>query len=252
MTENDTTRIQARDVSEALGLLTRLPVASTGARGSRAGWAWPLAGGLVALIAGVAGGILAAFGLPSALAAALIVAVMVILTGAMHEDGLADCADGFWGAWTVQRRLDIMADSRIGTYGVVALVLALLARWTAIAALIGAGSYLGPLIAVATLSRVPMLGLMWILPAARADGLSARTGRPDRDTVLLAGTVGLLVALLSAGFAAIAAALVIAVVAWGAAELARTKIGGQTGDVLGAAQQLAEIAGLVVFAALLA
>ncbi|MGB5560615.1 MAG: adenosylcobinamide-GDP ribazoletransferase [Paracoccaceae bacterium] len=251
MPENDMRRIQPADITEALGLLTRLSVRSRGARGVNAGWAWPLAGALVALIAGIAGWSLARIGLPVNLTAALIVAAMVVLTGAMHEDGLADCADGFWGGWTPERRLDIMKDSRIGTYGVVALVLALLARWSAIVGLIGAGAPLGPLVAAAALSRVPMLALMWSLPNARAGGLSDQTGKPDRDTVLLAGAVGLLIALIFAGFAAIPAAVAVAAVAWGATRLAQERIGGQTGDVLGATQQLGEIAGLAVFVTIL-
>lgn len=251
MSETDATRIQGSDIAEAIGLLTRLPVASMGTRGVRAGWAWPLAGALVALIAGVIGGISGALDLPASLAAALVVAVQVVLTGAMHEDGLADCTDGFWGGWTPERRLEIMTDSRIGTYGVVAIVLSLLARWAAIAALIETGGWLGPLVAVAALSRVPMLALMWALPTARSGGLSERTGRPDGHGVLLTAVVGLLAGVLAAGFAAIPAALAIAAVGLAIASLARTKIGGQTGDVLGASQQLSEIAGLAVLAAIL-
>ena len=252
MTESDTTHIKRHDIAEAVGLLTRLPVVSSGTRGVRAGWAWPLAGALVALIAGSTGGLAVALGLPAALSAALVLAVMVVLTGAMHEDGLADCADGFWGGWTPESRLEIMADSRIGTYGVVALVLSLLVRWTAIVALMQAETYLGALVAVAALSRVPMLALMWKLPGARPGGLSDRTGRPARDSVLLASAMALLVALLVSGFAALAGALGIAAVTWAAGRLALTKIGGQTGDVLGATQQLAEVAGLMIFAVLVA
>ena len=251
MTKNDMSRLRYGDVAEAVSLLTRLPVASSGARGVQAGWAWPLAGALVALIAGVTGGIAAALGLPTTLAATLVLAVMVILTGAMHEDGLADCADGFWGGWTSERRLEIMNDSRIGTYGVVALVLSLLARWAAIVALMQAGSYLDVLVAVAALSRVPMLAQMWALPAARAGGLSDRTGRPDPEAVGLAAVVGLLLALLVSGFVALAAACAVALAAFGLTRLALAKIGGQTGDVLGATQQLCEMAGLAVCIALL-
>ena len=240
MPENDMRRIQPADIFEALGLLTRLSVHSKGARGARAGWAWPLAGALVGLLAGMAGWSLSWIGLPVNLTAALVVAAMVVLTGAMHG-----------GGWTPDRRLEIMKDSRIGSYGVIALVLSLLARWSAIVGLIGAGAPLGPLVAAAALSRVPMLAVMWSLPNARTGGLSDLTGRPDRDTVLLAASVGLLIALIVAGFAAIPAAVTMAAVTWAAARLAQARIGGQTGDVLGATQQLAEIAGLAVFVTIL-
>ena len=251
MTENDTPRMQTRDIAEAVALLTRLPLTDTGTRGAKAAWAWPLAGALVALFAGVTGWVALWLGLPDAIAAAIVLAVMVILTGAMHEDGLADCADGFWGGWAVERRLEIMKDSRIGTYGVIALVLSLVIRWSALTALLSAHHVIGPLIAVAALSRAPMAALAWGLPSVRAGGLSDRTGQPERDTAILAAVVALLLALITAGFAALPVAVVIALAAWLVAGLAQAKIGGQTGDVLGTAQQVCEIAGLAVLAAIL-
>ncbi len=251
MFETDTTRMRPGDLSEAVGLLTRLPVASEGGRGVKAAWAWPVAGALVAAIAGVAGWIALAVGLPPALASALVLGLMVILTGAMHEDGLADCADGFWGGWAVECRLEIMKDSRIGTYGVIALVLSLLMRWSAIAALAEAGTLIAPLVAAAALSRFPMVALMWRLPSVRRGGLSDSSGIPDRDTVVLSACMAALVGVLFAGFAALVALLAVMAAAALAGWVARVKIGGQTGDVLGAAQQLGEIAALAVFAAIL-
>lgn len=188
MFETDTTRMRPGDLSEAVGLLTRLPVASEGGRGVKAAWAWPVAGALVAAIAGVAGWIALAVGLPPALASALVLGLMVILTGAMHEDGLADCADGFWGGWAVECRLEIMKDSRIGTYGVIALVLSLLMRWSAIAALAEAGTLIAPLVAAAALSRFPMVALMWRLPSVRR-GRAVRQQRHPRSGY--GGAVGL-------------------------------------------------------------
>lgn len=251
MLGNDTRHIQSADIAEAFGLLTRLPVRSLGARGAKAGWAWPLAGAFVALMAGIAGFVAFGIGLPAGFAAAISLAVMIILTGAMHEDGLADCADGFWGGWTPERRLEIMKDSRIGAYGVIALILSLLMRWSLLVVLIQAGAPVGPLVAAAALSRAPMLAVMWFVPGARWGGLSQRTGRPGGETVLLAGIVAMLVALIIVGFAALPAALGVAAAAVAISGLAKAKIGGQTGDVLGAVQQLSEIAALVVFVAIL-
>ena len=250
MAKNDTARIQLGDVGEALGLLTRLPVHTDGVRGVKAAWAWPLAGAIVAFLSGVIGWICVAIGLTPGVTAAIILCALVVMTGAMHEDGLADCADGFWGGFDVTRRLEIMKDSQIGTYGVVALTFSLLVRWSALATLVSAGWILAPLIAIAALSRVPMIGLMHWLPSARPKGLSDKTGVPDRDTLVIASVIALLLALFTIGFPSFLVAVVVAVAALATALVAQGKIGGQTGDVLGATQQIAEISALVVLAAI--
>ena len=249
MSGNDTARLRPEDIIEALGLLTRLPVEADGTRGARAAWAWPLAGAIAAFVTGITAWLALWAGLGAMLTAALALALMIALTGAMHEDGLADCADGFWGGQERESRLAIMRDSRIGTYGVIALVLSLLARWSALAMLFSSGHVLGPLVAAAALSRVPVAAVAgWVRPA-RHDGLSAGTGQPDNDTVIMAALVGMILGLTFAGFAAIGAALVVAAAGWAMARLAIAKIGGQSGDVLGATQQLAEIAALAVLTA---
>jgi adenosylcobinamide-GDP ribazoletransferase len=241
------------DVAAALGLLTRLPVrvdlARATARGARAAWAWPVAGALVAALAGAVGALALWVGLPSLVAATLVLAAQAMLTGALHEDGLADCADGFWGGWSREQRIEIMRDSRAGSYGVLALVLSVLIRAGALAALMAAGGWLAALVALGTMSRVPMAVLQAALPNARPGGMSDRAGRPPGATVMAALAVAFLagVAGLGAGVAAVALAMAAVTLAWGA--VARARIGGQTGDVLGAGQQLAEIAGLLVLAA---
>ena len=119
----------------------------------------------------------------------------VILTGAMHEDGLADSADGLFGGWTVERRLEIMKDSRIGTYGMLALLLSGLARWAALTALIAAGPIWPVLIAAGALSRAPMAVMMALMPNARQGGLSASTGRPPLPRAALGCGIALAIAL---------------------------------------------------------
>jgi len=246
MAKNDNGNIQSGDLNEALALLTRLPVASDGARGIRTAWAWPLAGAVVALLAAAIAKLALMFGLPFGAAAGLALTAQIMLTGALHEDGLADCADGFWGGSTKERRLEIMKDSAIGTYGTLALVLSLLLRWSLLTTLFASGSVFGPLVAIAALSRVPMIGLMYDMDSAREGGLSADVGRPSLDTLILAAATGLLAAFLFAGFAAIPATIVIAGFGFAVRQIAIAKIGGQTGDVLGASQQIAEIGGLLV------
>ncbi len=252
--ERDTPLLQPGDIALALALLTRLPVRlSHGAsvRGGAAAWAWPLAGALVGALAALAGSVALALGLPTGVVAGLVLAAGILLTGALHEDGLADCADGFWGGWDRARRLEIMKDSHIGSYGVLALGLSLILRWSALSTLIAAGHLWGPVIAAAALSRAPMAAVMHALPNARGSGLSQSTGRPAQDTGLLGAAVALGVGLLATGGAALAAMLGVALAGLAIAAVARARIGGQTGDVLGATQQLAEIAGLAALAAVM-
>ncbi|MFQ6777421.1 adenosylcobinamide-GDP ribazoletransferase [Cereibacter sphaeroides] len=238
------------DVQLALALLTRLPLPgqSLPDRGAGAAWAWPLAGAAVGGLAALTAAAALALGLPATVAAALALALQALATGAMHEDGLADTADGLWGGWTRERRLEIMKDSRTGSYGVAALVLVGLLRWSALAAALEDGVAL--LVAAAVLSRVPMVGLMALLPNARGAGLAQSLGRPDGRQAALAAAVGVGVALLLAGPAALVLAAAGGAAALALGLVARAKIGGQTGDILGASQQLSEAAVLVAAAAL--
>jgi len=250
MTKNTDILARPGDVAEALALLTRLPVpAVTAPRGARAAWAWPLAGAAVAVIAGLVGWAALALGLAAPLAAGLILATQIAVTGALHEDGLADTADGLWGGHDPARRLEIMKDSRIGAYGVLALVLSLGLRWLALAAIVEAGGLFAPLIAAAVLSRAPMAVLMAAMPNARGAGLAASVGRPAQDTASLAALLALALAFPLIGWGLLASVFWAALATIALAALAKDKIGGQTGDILGASQQLAEIAALMALAA---
>lgn len=247
--------ICARDPVQALMLLTRLPVpagAHGAPRGAAAGWAWPLAGALVGMIAVLAGLAALALGLSVWLAAATVLAVQIGATGGLHEDGLADCADGFWGGHSVEQRLTIMHDSRIGSFGMLAVLLSVLARWSALAALLTAGwAGAGAIVAVAALSRVPMVALMAGLPNARGAGLAQALGRPAGPTVALALGMAALVGGLAAGTTLFALVLAAILAGLAVGLIARRKIGGQTGDVLGASQQMAEVAALATASALI-
>ena len=239
------------DPPTAMRLLTRLPVpGGAGDRGARAAWAYPLAGAVVGALAGAAGGAALLLGLPVAVAAGVALAVQIVVTGALHEDGLADSADGFWGGATRERRLEIMRDSRIGSFGALALILSAGLRWSMLAALPPLGLVLAP-VAAGALSRAGMVGAMASLPQARPGGLAASVGRPGPVTAALAGGVGLALAGLAVGPpAAFVAAVAVAGAAAAAAAAARAKLGGQTGDVLGAVQQAGEVAALGALAAL--
>lgn len=232
-----------------MSLLTRLPLPMVQQpQGATAAWAWPLVGVVIGILNMIVAGILLWLNVPATVTAAVVLATNAIVTGALHEDGLADTADGFFGGWTRERRLEIMKDSHIGGFGTLALILTVLARWSALVAILN-----GPLwglIAVAALSRAPMTVVMAALPNARGNGLAQAVGRPDRDTVAIAIALAFLAAALTAGLAtAVLSVAVITVVTCALVLTAQSRIGGQTGDVLGASQQLAEVAVLTVLAA---
>ncbi|SLN35939.1 Cobalamin synthase [Aquimixticola soesokkakensis] len=249
------TNCRPADVSTALGLLTRLPLAGLLGhpdldRSARAAWAYPLVGVVVGTLAWAIAGLAHWSGAGAGLAAVLVLTVGVMATGGMHEDGLADTADGFWGGWDVSRRLEIMKDSRVGTYGVLALVLAFLARFSALEGMIAAGALFAPLVAAAALSRASMPYLMSLMPHARDTGLSRDVGAVSRPTATLGAAIAAAISLVLMGLAATAlAVLAVMVVSVAMGWLADRKIEGQTGDVLGATQLLTEIAALAVFGA---
>jgi len=243
------------DIPAALGLLSRLPVRidfdAAQSRDPKAAWAYPVAGGLLALIAASLAQIALFAGLPNPIVAALALACMAITTGAMHEDGLADSADGLWGGWDKAQRLDIMKDSHIGTYGVIALILSLLLRWQALTVIIDAGALWPALIATAMISRAVMVPVMSMLPHARNAGLSHRVGQPPQSAALAAIAVATLATLMLLHGASLAVLVIAAFTAIACARIAQAKIGGQTGDILGATQQITDIAALTTLAALL-
>ena len=227
----------------AVMLLTRLPVGTI--RGDApdlpaSRWAWPLVGLLTGSIGWAVMAMALAADLGASLAALLGVAAMVIATGAMHHDGLADSADGLWGGHDTARRLEIMRDSRIGSYGVLALIFAVGLEWQAIMAS-SAVTWTGfALIAVA--SRLAMMIVSDLVPNARSDGLGRSAHGGGRRAWLPGGVAALLLCMACGGWLAL---LAIAAIGAGVATVARRKIGGQTGDILGAVQVLSAIGGWI-------
>ncbi|MGI6244565.1 MAG: adenosylcobinamide-GDP ribazoletransferase [Pseudochelatococcus sp.] len=244
------------DILHCIGFYTRVPVPAlppTDRPFAARQWAAPIAG-LAPAAAGA--GLLAlalALRLPAEAAAAIAIAGSVLVTGALHEDGLADVADGFGGGRDRDSKLAIMKDSRIGTYGVLALALGCLARWSALAALAahGMAAAASALVAAHVASRALMPAFMRAVPPARADGLSAGMGRIGGKTAAAALLIGAL-ALLPPGVPfALAAPLPLVIWFFALRRLCRRQIGGQTGDVVGALQQGAEIALLLTACAFL-
>ena len=252
MNKTDTAPFSPWDIPLALVLLTRLPLPrlpeAVFARQSRAAWAYPVAGLVVGAFACGVALIAIRAQLPGFAISTALVAVLIIATGAMHEDGLADTADGLWGGFSAERRLEIMKDSHIGTYGVLALLLSQLLRITAIMALIGAG-LLTAVLAACLFSRALMPALMRALPNARPSGLSHSVGTPPLSAVLAGIGMATLLALLLLGGSALMPMLCALLACAIVARVARISIGGQTGDILGATQQVAEITFLLAMTA---
>jgi adenosylcobinamide-GDP ribazoletransferase len=217
---------------------------------------FPLAGAFVGAATGAALSLCNLGGLPQLFSAAFAIGIGLLITGALHEDGLSDVADGFGGGRTREERLDIMRDSRIGAFGTLALGVMLLAKASLLMALLELPptDMMVLLACAAAFSRALIVDLMWATRPARSDGLSVLAGRPSRNTALIALILGGLGAGSAAGWVLAPEAGVAALIAGGVAlaavrVLAMRKIGGQTGDVCGAAQVLTELAMLATYAA---
>ncbi|MGI9420492.1 MAG: adenosylcobinamide-GDP ribazoletransferase [Geminicoccaceae bacterium] len=211
---------------------------------------FPLVGLLVGLLGSLVYAVAISCSLPPVLAAVLAVAALVLVTGGLHEDGLADVADGFGGGRTREQKLDIMRDSRLGSYGAIGLMLSLAFRTGAIAHLAAAEEVAAALLASAALSRAAMPAAMLLSAPARRDGLAASAGRPDRVQAFLGIALAVLVSFLALPFGAVVVAVALCgVVAWAFLRLAQRQIGGITGDVLGGMQQILEIACLAAIVA---
>lgn len=257
-------RRMLEDFLLALTLLTRIPVPhfeiETKANHGTAFWAYPIVGAIVGSIGAAAFAVAQSVGLTGFPAVILALAAMVLTTGAFHEDGFADFCDGVGGGQTPEQKLEIMRDSRLGTYGamglifLVGLTMALLANLYANLQHFYSSTNYGMaciLISTSAFQRAAIgLPLMLLFPA-RPTGLAADTPTPSFASfavgiafafvlgVILLGAYNALCALLAA-FAAATVAVV----------LSAYYLGGRTGDALGATASLAGLFVLAVLSAL--
>ena len=241
------------DLRTAVAFLTRLPMphpeGAVPQNFVRAHRMFPLVGAAIGGAVGLLCLALRGLGLPDLAAAALALGASALLTGALHEDGLADVADGFGGGRDPAAKLEIMRDSRLGTYGALILMVSFVAKLSALAALPD-GYVVQSLVAAHALARGVLPFMAISLTYARKDGLAANAGRPEFATAMTAAAFAFLIAMLALPWrAALGAALVAIACAIGMAWLAQRQIGGQTGDVLGGAEQLGETAILLLLAA---
>lgn len=241
-----------RDLRVAAVFLTILPLRVegeiAGSDRAQALRAAPLVGLAVGLVGALVFAALIGLALSPLVAALAALGAMAAATGALHEDGLADFADGLGGG-DAEARLAIMRDSRLGSYGALALVFSIGLRAAALDEIAQSGLAAFALVAAASASRglMPLLSL-WLEPARR-DGLGAGLGEPSQEAVATAAIIALLAALLLGPLAGLLAIILGAGAVAGVAALARARLGGYTGDVFGAAQQAAETAILLTAAA---
>ncbi|MBC8268130.1 MAG: adenosylcobinamide-GDP ribazoletransferase [Rhodospirillaceae bacterium] len=238
---------------QAAAFLTRLPVpVSADSKGrplADVAWAFPVVGLLVGGLAGLA--LLLGFqlGLHPLVCGLLAIGLQVMITGALHEDGLADVADGFGGGAKVSDKLRIMRDSSIGSYGALALIFSITLRAGGLAGMATPTTAVLALITAAAVSRAMMVALMSQMDMARVDGLAAGAGKPGHEKMLVAlglAAVSAFLLLGAAGWSVLAfAALAALAVGW----LAKRQIGGLTGDVLGTTQQVTDVTALLCVAA---
>ena len=228
------------EVRLAFAFLTRLPCGletSDRAEIGNAAWAFPLAGIIVGLVSGSVylAAILALPALPSAILAMI---AATLATGALHEDGLADVADGFGGGTSRDDKLRIMRDSQVGSFGVVALIAAFGLTAVSMATAPADLRTLGWFAAIGACSRAAMVVPMALLRPARSDGLG------HAAVLTLGWRFWIAIAFAACAALATVPALILATVliAVFMLLLAKRQVGGQTGDVLGATQRVSECA----------
>ncbi len=233
-----------RQLAAAIGLLTRLPIWRVVSKPPKefaaSAWAWPLVGAVIGGLAAIVYTASVAIDLSPPVAVCWTLIAQLLITGALHEDGLADTTDGFFGGQTRDRKLEIMRDSRIGTFGTLALLISTALRGVALASIASPDRVAVALVVSGCLARGAILFV-------------AATTKPSRDSGLASGlahippvsvTTGLALTLIFTGCAlrsnAVLPLFTTALIALAMRRWAIGQIGGHTGDVLGATAVLTE------------
>jgi len=220
---------------------------------STAARAFPFAGIIIGAIGALVLFVGARAGLHPLAASILAIGAGMLASGAIHEDGLADVFDGFGGGANKTQKLEIMKDSRIGTYGMAALIITTVLKATLLAGFPGPGMAAGALFIANVLPRAGLPLMMVMLKPAKKSGLGHGAGTPKKDDAIISVVIGALVAALVFGLsvgiiALLAAGLGMALMGY----IAKRQIGGLSGDVLGGAEQIGENFVLVFLAIIFA
>lgn len=248
-------------IAHSIGFLSRLPVPDRffdnehSELSETAGY-FAIAGALISIPAAAIASVLSVFDVNSMLIAAIVLTIQTIVTGALHEDGLSDSADGLWGGKNKDKILEIMRDSRLGTYGTLTLILTFLLKFTALSHLLDSIDPLSIAIVIIVIGGISRAAMLWHwkkLPPARDNGLAHGAGEPSNDAmnIIFASAFVFMLCLFIAPFGIViilAATLFTGFLCHFFTRLVKEKIDGHTGDTIGATQQLAEIALIVTLA----
>jgi adenosylcobinamide-GDP ribazoletransferase len=240
--------VSLRSLRSAVMFLTIVPIGRSGS-GPDDGLGrayFPAIGALVGLGAGCVF-VLAGAVSGSLVSAVAAVAAGALLTGGLHLDGLADSADGLLGGGSRERRLEIMRDPRVGSFGAIALILVLLGDVAALSQMSPVRG-LRALVAAGALSRLAMLAVVVLVPYARADGLGLMVQGRHRALDIAIGVLFAAIASMLGGFRALVALPLVALTTTLVVVLAKRRIGGATGDIYGACAELGQLAALLAFA----
>ncbi len=242
--------IRLAELQLAFMLLTRLPVGKFNSyvpELADARWAFPIVGYFVGFIIAASYIILCLLMLPSSVAAVLAISACLFCTGAIHEDGLADCADGFGGGQNREKKLEIMRESDIGTYGALSLIIVIGLRILLLSMLPAKLEIAAPIITCAVISRYMMAGYLCLLPAVKQEGLGNQASGYNIFSLIVAGFIATPVFVIGTfDLIYVVVAMVGVALLWGF--IARFQLGGQTGDVCGAGQILCETSGWLMIA----
>ncbi|MCR9214495.1 MAG: adenosylcobinamide-GDP ribazoletransferase [Proteobacteria bacterium] len=204
--------------------------------------AFPLIGLIVGGLSGTVFLLSVIAGFPEVIAALLAIGAQILITGALHEDAIGDIADGFGGGTNREKKLEIMKDSRVGTYAVVILVLIVLLKAASLTSFPDPVTVFSVLVVCAATSRGMMGWGLFLMQPAREDGLGKQSGKPELITVLWLTILSVVIAVLVLGPYVGAVALLAGMVGAAITGLvAQRQVGGQTGDVLGGIQQVSEL-----------
>ncbi len=239
-----------KEIHLALLFFTRLPVGNIEAPVpslAQSSWCWSLVGGVTGLLAALVYSALSYLGVPLILAAFVTTFSLVAVTGAIHEDGLADTADSF-GTSNPDKKLEIMSDSRVGSFGAIALFFSIGIRVSALALIENTALAAISLIAIAMASRSCLPFLVWALPPVKSSGMGQSATGISFSNVIICSVSGIILfPLLPYAALLIAAILVITGLSF---YYLKYKFRGYTGDHLGAVQQVIEIACWIILATL--
>lgn len=234
-----------KNIAAAFLLLTRFPIpweklSDQPPNIAKSLWAYPLVGLIISAIGAAVYEGATLLLLPSGISAILAVLTMILCTGALHEDGLADTADGFGGGRDKTHKLEIMRDSQIGAYGTISLFIILALRAAALGSMTSNGAMVALLVS-GTVSRFMIVLSLKFMPPARQDGLAVEAVNPAMVQIIIAGIFSIIVAVcllpLSAVLIISLLPLIATLLIW---RLSMKHIGGMTGDVLGTIQQISE------------